>query len=150
MKISTKGRYALEAVTDLVIHAGTNYESIRSIADRRKLSDNYLEQIFLLLGKAGIVESVRGPQGGYRISRESASITAGDILHAVEGRMAPVHCLDNIPDDAPCGFENRCVTRKLWHSMMMEMDAVLGNVTIADLADAVKSEDAFPALDFII
>jgi Rrf2 family transcriptional regulator, cysteine metabolism repressor len=150
MKISTKGRYALEAVTDLAIHAGMDFESIRSIAERRRLSDNYLEQIFLSLGKAGIVESIRGPQGGYRITREPADITAGEVLHAVEGRMAPVHCLDGTRDEVPCGNETRCVTRKVWHRMMLEMDTVLGQVTIADLAEAVKREDAVPALDFSI
>jgi Rrf2 family cysteine metabolism transcriptional repressor len=150
MKISTKGRYALEAVTDLAIHAGMNYESIRSIAERRRLSDNYLEQIFLLLRKAGVVESIRGPQGGYRIVREPSLITAGDVLHAVEGRMAPVLCLDDGATEKPCGKEGRCVTRKVWCKMMLAMDAVLGQVTIADLAEAVRQEDAFPALDFSI
>ena len=150
MKISTKGRYALEAITDLANHAGMNYESIRSIAERRGLSDNYLEQIFLLLRKAGVVESVRGPQGGYRITREPSLITAGDVLHAVEGRMAPVLCLDDEAAEKPCGKENRCVTRKVWCKMMLAMDAVLGQVTIADLAEAVRREDAFPALDFSI
>jgi len=150
MKISTKGRYALEAITDLAIHAGMNYESIRSIAERRRMSDNYLEQIFLLLRKAGVVESVRGPQGGYRIARELESITAGDVLHAVEGRMAPVHCLDSTLGEEPCKKEDRCVTRRIWLRMMLEMDAVLGQVTIADLAEAVKHDDAFPALDFSI
>lgn len=150
MKISTKGRYALEAITDLAIHAGMNYESIRSIAERRRLSDNYLEQIFLLLRKAGVVESIRGPQGGYRIAREPSRITAGDVLHAVEGRMAPVLCLDDEGAEKPCGKESRCVTRKVWCKMMLAMDAVLGQVTIADLAEAVRLEDAFPALDFSI
>ena len=150
MKISTKGRYALEAITDLAIHAGMQYESIRSIAGRRRMSDNYLEQIFLLLRKAGLVESVRGPQGGYRIAREPADITAGDVLHAVEGRMAPVHCLDRTPGEEPCKNEDQCVTRKIWRRMMLEMDAVLDQVTLSDLAEAVKRDEALPALDFSI
>ena len=87
MKISTKGRYALEAVTDLVLHAGDQYGSIRGIAQRRGLSDNYLEQLFLQLRRAGLVESVRGPQGGYRLARDPSAVSAGDVLRAAEGSL---------------------------------------------------------------
>ena len=150
MKISTKGRYALEAVTDLTLHAGMQFESIRGIAERRSLSENYLEQIFILLRHAGIVESVRGPQGGYRITRDPDLITAGDVLHAVEGQMAPVLCLASDDESGLCEREARCVTRKVWQTMMREMDLVLNQVTIGKLAEAVRTEQLIPVSDYII
>ena len=150
MKISTKGRYALEAVTDLVLHAGAQYESIRNIAERRGLSENYLEQIFLLLRKSGIVESVRGPQGGYRIAMAPELISAGSILHAVEGQMAPVQCLATDENKEACDREDRCVTRRVWNRMMLEMNAILDEVTIGKLVEAVRKDEQTPVLDFCI
>ena len=66
MKISTRGRYALEAVLDMALHVSDGHESLKNISDRTGISENYLEQIFAVLRKKGIVESVRGAQGGYK------------------------------------------------------------------------------------
>ncbi len=150
MKISTKGRYALEAITDLMLHAGTAYSSIRGIAERRHLSDNYLEQIFLLLRKAGLVESIRGPQGGYRLARDPSSMTAGEVIRAVESQMTPVGCLSTEGGDHTCVRESECVTRRVWSRMMHEMNQVLDRVTLDDLAKAVQCEQKAPSLDFCI
>ena len=139
MKISTKGRYALEAVTDLVLHAGDQYGSIRGIAQRRGLSDNYLEQLFLQLRRAGLVESVRGPQGGYRLARDPSAVSAGDVLRAAEGSLAPVDCLER-EGDASCAREERCVTRNVWFRLSQEIGEVLDRLSIEALVAAVRQE----------
>jgi len=149
MKISTKGRYALEAMTDLVLHAGDDIENIRSIAGRRNLSENYLEQIFLSLRKAKLVESIRGPQGGYKIAKRSKDITASDILHAVEGRMAPVQCLEEDCKEK-CQFLGQCSTQRVWAVLFQEMENVLSNVSLEQLVEAVRLEEKNVVLDFII
>ena len=103
MKISTKSQYALEALMDLHLHAVDGQESLKNIAQRRGISEHYLEQIFSTLRKAGIVESFRGAQGGYRLAREPGSITAGEVIRALEGPLCPVKCVCSSRDD-----EKRC------------------------------------------
>ncbi len=152
MKISTKGRYALEAVTDLALHAGDQYGSIRGIAQRRGLSDNYLEQLFLQLRRAGLVESVRGPQGGYRLARDAAQVTAGDVLRAAEGSLSPVECLTPAEGEH-CAREAQCVTRGIWQRLASEMDEVLDRISIAVLVGAVRDEqvrESEPFVDYCI
>ncbi len=149
VKISTKGRYALEAMTDLVLHAGDNVENIRSIAGRRHLSENYLEQIFLSLRKAKLVESIRGPQGGYKIAKLPSDVTASDILHAVEGQMVPVECLEENCKEK-CIFLGQCATQKVWAVLFKEMETVLSGVTLRQLVDAVREEENNIILDYSI
>lgn len=149
MRISTKGRYALEAVTDLAIHAGDQTESIRAISARRGLSDNYLEQIFLQLRKAGLLESVRGPQGGYRLAGSPNDLTVWAILSVVEERMSPVEC--PAPGEAgKCGRGDRCATRSVWDSMLLELEKTLRRITVADLVAAVERESRLQADDYAI
>ena len=149
MKISTKGRYALEAVTDLALHAGNNTESVRAISARRGLSDNYLEQIFLMLRKAGLLESIRGPQGGYRLAVAPQNLSAWDILSVVEDRMSPVEC--PAPGQAgDCGRGDRCATRSVWDGMLRELERSLRQVSVADLMAAVEQEKRLQADEFYI
>ncbi len=152
MKISTKGRYALEAVTDLALYAGDQYGSIRGIAQRRGLSDNYLEQLFLQLRRAGLVESVRGPQGGYRLARDASQVTAGDVLRAAEGNLSPVDCLSPV-EGGHCAREAQCVTRSIWQRLAHEMDEVLDRISIGALVEAVRLEqdrETEPFADYCI
>jgi Rrf2 family cysteine metabolism transcriptional repressor len=92
MKISTKGRYGLEALVALALHQGEGPVSLKSISERCGLSEAYILQIFLVLRRAGIVTSTRGAQGGYMLSREPLQITAGEVLVALEGPLSPVSC----------------------------------------------------------
>lgn len=116
MKISTKGRYALEVAVDLAMHSSPQQlESIKNIAARRKLSEKYLERIIGLLKKAEIVTSTRGSKGGYYLSKSPAEITVYDILIAAEGTLAPVECLVKSMD---CGIDcEKCPTRNVWNRM---------------------------------
>jgi Rrf2 family cysteine metabolism transcriptional repressor len=141
MRISTKGRYAVEALTDLVLNHGTDFDSIREIAERRHISENYLEQIFLLLRKAGIVESVRGAQGGYRIAKEPDEISISDIVYAVEGDFSPVPCLSAEVKEETCDREKVCVTRSVWKRLMDEMESCLDSVNLASLVECIHTEE---------
>ena len=149
MKISTKGRYALEAVTDLALHAGNQTESVRAISARRGLSDNYLEQIFLMLRKAGLLESIRGPQGGYRLAVDPKNLSAWDILSVVEERMSPVEC-PAPGEDGECGRGCRCATRTVWDSMLRELERTLRQVSVSDLMVAVARETLLQADEYSI
>ena len=143
MKISTKGQYALEALMDLQLHAVDGQESLRNIAARRGISEHYLEQIFTLLRKAGIVESIRGAQGGYRLAREPYNITAGEIIRSAEGSLYPVKCVGSKGEDKTCcPMLDRCVTRPLWAKIAFEIDSVVDGVTLEELINTcLKSPD---------
>lgn len=136
MKISTKGQYALEALIDLVIHAEDGQENLKNVAARRGISEPYLDQIFSMLRRAGIVESVRGAQGGYRLTREPSAFTAGDIVRATEGSLAPVKCVNNCADEGKkCPMFDRCVTRPVWAKVALEIDSTLDSVKLSDLVN---------------
>ena len=132
MKISTKGRYALRLMTDLAIHKDDGYISIKTVSQRQNISEKYLEQIISPLSKAGLVKSIRGAQGGYILTRPAAEITAGDILRAAEGTIAPVECCES-----GCDRSDGCVTFGLYKKIQDAVDSVVDSVTLADmLADA--------------
>ena len=86
MKVSTKGRYALEALLDLALQDSDGFVALHGVGERRGLSENYLEQIFSDLRRSGIVTSLRGQQGGYRLARDPKNITVGEIVRPLEGQ----------------------------------------------------------------
>ncbi len=93
MKVSTKGRYALRLMVDLGVHGSEDkYVSLKDISKRQNISIKYLEQIVTPLHRAGLVRSVRGAQGGYRLSRTPERNTNGEILRAIEGSIAHIDC----------------------------------------------------------
>lgn len=138
MKISTKGRYALRLMIDLAINSGGNPISIRDIAARQEISDKYLEQIISALHKAGYVKSVRGSQGGYRLTREPGQYTVGMILRLTEGSLAPVTCLEDAVNQ--CDRQDCCATLVLWRKLDEAIKSVVDTVTLADLVDWQKEQ----------
>jgi Rrf2 family cysteine metabolism transcriptional repressor len=126
IRISTRGRYALRAMVDLALHADGEP------ALRQDISADYVAQLFRPLHKAGLVESVKGPGGGYLLARDAADITAGDVVRAVEGPAAVVHCV--LEDDDPtCNRVDRCATHLLWKRLSAVMTEFLDSVTLQDL-----------------
>lgn len=142
MKISSKGRYALEAIVDLAYHGQGHIESLKNVAERLDISKNYLEQIFISLKKEGIVESVRGAQGGYRLKKPMERLTAGEVIRALEGDLSPVGCIstENCMHTID-GIEN-CVTRVFWEAMALEINKIVDSKTIADLVIAYEESQA--------
>ena len=92
MKLSTKGRYGLRALIDLALYSENETVSIASISARQNISESYLEQLIAKLRKAGLVTSVRGAGGGYKLAKPASEISVGDILRALEGSLDAVKC----------------------------------------------------------
>lgn len=133
MKISTKGRYGLRLMLDLAVHCDSGLVPLRDISARQEISEKYLEQIMMLLNRAGLVRSVRGSQGGYMLARPAESITVGDVLRTMEGSLAPVDC---VAGDAPsCGMAETCVTIEVWRKLKDAIDQVVDSITLADLRE---------------
>lgn len=129
MKISTKGRYGLRAMVDLAVNSsGEEPIPLKSIADRQRLSERYLEQIFSALKKNGIVNSIKGPQGGYVISKDIQEILVGDILRALEGNLHIVNSEDIIDDKI-----EECIKNNIWNKLNESIDRVVDSITLEDL-----------------
>ena len=134
MKISTKGRYALRLMLDIALNGqGGEPVRIKDIAARQELSVKYLEQIIGVLNKAGFVRSIRGPQGGYLLTKNPSEYTAGMILRLTEGSLDPVSCLDDCAD--PCSRMEQCVTIILWKKLKDAINEVVDTVTLEDLLE---------------
>jgi len=135
MRISTRGRYSLEAILFLALLPADALVSTREISEKTGISDGYLEQLFILLRKPGIISGVRGAQGGYRLGKPAGDITVGDILRTVEGPLAPVSCLDK----ESCPSEAECRTRFTWQKLYTEIQHCIDALRISDLVRAYHS-----------
>lgn len=128
MLVSTKGRYALRVIIDLAEREGEGYLSLRDIAHRLGISEKYLESVLKSLVRDHLIEGLRDKGGGYRLTRRAGDYTAGEVLRAIEGSLAPVAGLDN--EEAFRFEEPRC------HGMWEKLDAL-----IEDYLDGVKITD---------
>lgn len=140
MKISTKGRYALRLMLDLALNETEKPVRIKEIACRQGISDKYLEQIIAVLNKARYVRSIRGPQGGYLLTKKPEDYTVGMILRLTEGSMAPVDCVDE--DIVVCDRVENCVTSIVWKRLNDAIKDVIDNITLADLVDWQVTRDS--------
>jgi len=132
MRLSTRGRYAVRAMLDLALHNEGSPILRQDIARRQDLSMHYLEQLLVRLRKARLVESVRGPGGGYRLARSPAHIRISDIVLAVEGPIVLAPCL-NESSSPKCRRAPECVTHELWRSLSEQIVEALDAVTLANL-----------------
>lgn len=143
MRISTRGRYALRAMVDLALHADFGPVLRQDIAARQEISADYVAQLFRYLHAAGLVGGVKGPGGGYVLACDAATITAGDVIRAVEGPVAVVHCV--LPGDEPsCNRLDRCVTYLLWKRLSVLVAEFLDSVTLQDLCDEARRLEPSP------
>ena len=135
IRISTRGRYALRAMIDVAQRSDQGPVARQAIADRQEISADYVAQLFRLLQSAGLVEGVKGPGGGYRLTRDPAQITAADVVQAVEGPVAIVHCTLPCPVESPsCTRVDHCATHLLWKRVSETVIEVLDSVTLQDLS----------------
>ena len=132
MKISTKGRYGLRALTDMAMQSQNEAISLVKVARRQHISLNYLEQVFATLRKAGIVKSQKGAQGGYRLAKKPEEIKVGDVLTALEGEFS---IIDDMDTDA--SFDAvRCAIRELvWDRINQSVNSYLEEYTLAELIE---------------
>ncbi len=130
MNLSTKGRYAVRAMLDVALQPTDGPVLVKDISQRQQISDLYLEQLFNQLKTFGLLRSIRGPKGGFMLSKPAADIRLIDILEAMEGSMAPVDCVDNA---TLCARAEICTTRDVWIEMKKAMIKVLESLTLQDL-----------------
>ena len=134
MKLSTKGRYGVLALYDLALNYGSGPISLKGIAERQGISENYLEQLMVPLRKAGFVNSVRGAQGGYTLSREPKEISIGEIIVAMEGPIAFADCM-LLQDGEPfvCKKADGCGRKNVWAKIGARINDVLNSITLEEL-----------------
>lgn len=131
--ITTKGRYALQVLIDLAEHEQGEYIPLRAIAQRQQISLKYLEQIMILLNKAGLIEGVAGKGGGYRLNRSPSEYIVGDVLRVTERDMSPVTCFGYKTD--ACTRTKECKTHPMWEKYQELTNQYFDGITIADLLD---------------
>ncbi len=136
MKLSTKGRYGLRAMLDIAQNEKDGPVTLNNIAARQDISKRYLEQILVALKQAGLVNSVRGFQGGFVLAREPEKIVIREIITTLEGPIAPVECVSG---DKPCSCLRNadCVTQTIWRELRDAMTKVLDSYTLENL---IKSD----------
>lgn len=130
MKVSTKGRYALRIMIDLSLNNDGSYISLKDIAMRQGISFKYLEQIMSLLNKAGYLETLRGNNGGYRLSRKPSEYNVGEILRVTEGELAPIYCLT---ENGHCDRMINCPTYSFWKGLDDVINNYINSKTLEDL-----------------
>jgi Rrf2 family protein len=130
MRISTRGRYSLEALLFLTLLPKGSSASTRAISEKTGISDGYLEQLFIPLKKNNIITGIRGPQGGYFLNLEPDHVSVGSILRITEGSLEPVACLSQ----GTCPAEQKCISRHTWNDLYHEITDCVDSITLADLA----------------
>ena len=129
MKLTTKGRYAVTAMLDLAIHHDDGAVTLGDIADRQGISLAYLEQLFAKLRRGGVVESVRGPGGGYTLARPPSQISVAQIVVAIDENIDATRC----GGERNCQDHEPCLTHQLWEDLSARIYEFLDGVTLADL-----------------
>lgn len=137
MKLSTRGRYGTRALLELSLQEGNTPVQLKDIAERQQIPLSYLEQLIRPLTTAGFIRSTKGPRGGVFLNRKPSDIRLLDIIHALEGSLAPVECVDN-PD--LCERSSSCVTRDVWNELKEAMRGVLESKTLQDLIEQQKGK----------
>jgi Rrf2 family protein len=140
VKISTKGRYALQMLLDLAEHWGGGFISLKEIANRQNISKLYLEQIVSILNTSNILRAERGKRGGYMLAREPSKCTVGEILLLTEGSLAPVACLDD--EVNRCDKASYCKTIAMWEGLERAINNYLGSVTLQDMLEQYREISA--------
>lgn len=139
MKISTKGRYGLRILLDLAIHDSGSPRLIRDIAQSQQISEKYISRLIIALRKGGMVRSIRGARGGFRLKKELKEITLLDVVEAMEGPLAIVDC---VRAPAKCCRIESCPTRSIWNDINTGIRDNMRQVTLQDIIDNYKKLNA--------
>ncbi|MBT8148375.1 MAG: Rrf2 family transcriptional regulator [Gammaproteobacteria bacterium] len=131
MRLTTKGRYAVTAMLDLALHAESGPVSLAEIAKRQELSLSYLEQLFVKLRRNNLVESSRGPGGGYALCADSAMISVAAIIEAVDEGVDATSCSGK----SDCQDGQTCLTHSLWDDLTRQIHNFLDGISLADLVE---------------
>ena len=137
MRLTTKGRYAVTAMLDLALHYEEGPITLADISQRQGISLSYLEQLFAKLRRKGLVDSTRGPGGGYRLSRIPAEIPVADVIIAVDEKLETTRCggLGN------CQEDERCLTHDLWTELSDQIYNFLSGISLGNLVSRQTIQD---------
>jgi Rrf2 family protein len=139
MKLSTKSTYGLRAMLNVAMNDGDEAVSIMDIAKAEGISAAYLEQLLNKLRHEGLIDSIRGPKGGYVLSRDASGITVADIVKALEGGIAISHCIGNAKGGpTKCKKLDSCVPKTVWLKLARAIDKCLSSITLDDLCNEAK------------
>ena len=138
MKLSTRGRYGTRALLELALHQETGPISLKDIAQRQEIPLGYLEHLITPLIAGGIVRSTRGPRGGVSLAKPPEKIRLSEVIHLLEGSIAPVECVSN-PEI--CSRSKSCATRDIWGELKQAMNGVLESTTLQDLVERQKRKE---------
>lgn len=131
MKLTTKGRYAVTAMLDLALHYQNGPITLADISKRQEISLSYLEQLFSKLRKNGLVNSARGPGGGYRLSRDAHDIAVAEVISAVDESVDTTRCKRK----GDCQQSERCLTHELWCDLSDQIFDFLANISLGQLVE---------------
>src|SRR5271166_6249098 len=134
MRLSTKGRYAVMAMVDLAQHSAGDPISLAEIAERQEISLPYLEQLFAMLRRGGLVRSVRGPGGGYLLAHDRSETRIADVILAVDEPIRATRCAPGAPVGCR-GNRTRCLTHDLWEELGNQIHLYLSSVSLADVCE---------------
>ena len=138
MRLTTKGRFAVTAMVDLALRDGGGPVTLAEISSRQKISLSYLEQLFGKLRRRELVDSVRGPGGGYRLGKDTALITVAEIILAVDEPIDATQC----GGKENCRDEQKCLTHDLWATLNTRIFDYLESVTLRQLVDNQRAKDS--------
>jgi Rrf2 family protein len=142
MKLSTRGRYGLRLMLDLALHSGREPVTLKAMSERQDISEKYLWHIILPLVRAGLVSSIRGSLGGYRLAKPPQTITVLEIYRAVEGPLFLVDCISNGHN---CARADLCATRDLWSELGDLLEKKMDSITLEELVERHKKKIRCPA-----
>jgi Rrf2 family iron-sulfur cluster assembly transcriptional regulator len=143
MRLTTKGRFAVTAMIDVALHGTKGPVTLAGVSDRQKISLSYLEQLFGKLRRAGLVDSVRGPGGGYHLARPAETVSVADVILAVDEPIDATQCAgrESCQDDG-----QRCMTHELWANLNTHIFAYLRSVSLAQLVAQQQDNPAASVL----
>lgn len=141
MKISTRGRYAIRVMIDLAKNKDSGFISLKDVSERQEISMKYLEAIIQTLNKAGFVQSSRGKSGGYRLVKEPKDYKVGDIIRLTEGNLAPIACLECVPNTCP--RRETCLTLPFWEGLNKAINDYVDSYTLEDLLNSRSDTNMF-------
>ncbi len=133
MRLTTRGQYAVRALVMLMLLGDDGPVTLKEISNAEDISLNYLEQLFSKMRKGNIVNSIKGPGGGYVLAKDAKDIMVGEIIEVVEETISPVACVDEGMETKSCARSEKCTTQWLWAELGLKIKEYLNSVTIYDL-----------------
>jgi len=147
MRLSTRGRYGTRALLELAMHQGEGPVLLRDIARKQEISLSYLEHLITPLIAAGFVVSTRGPKGGVMLARPANEIRLNEIIHILDGPIAPVECVNS---KKACARSEKCAPRDIWQELRKAMNDVLSSTTLKDLVRRQKAKEVTEGIMYYI